>query len=608
MEKKYELLKKHFGYESFRGGQEEIINYILSGRDALGVMPTGAGKSICYQIPALMMDGITLVISPLISLMKDQVSSLIQAGIPAAFLNSSLTLNQYFKALNFASQGKYKIIYVAPERLGSAEFIEFAKTINISMVAVDEAHCISQWGQDFRPSYLKIPEFVRTLDKRPLVAAFTATATKEVKDDIIKFLNLDNPGITTTGFDRPNLFFSVLRPDSKKEKLLELVKERKDQSGIVYCSTRKAVEEVCDLLVNNGFPATRYHAGLDDWERKSNQEDFEYDRKQIMVATNAFGMGIDKSNVSFVIHYNMPMNIESYYQEAGRAGRDGRESECILLYSPRDVRTNQFLIDKSEPNPDLTPFQQDFLRLKDIERLKYMTYYCTTNECLRNFILNYFGDKSSNYCGKCSNCLTHFESIDITDAARKILMCIADTNQRYGKIMICNILHGSDTENIRRYDAHNYEYYGSMKEYSIKKIRDIMDYLILNSYIDVKEGDYPVLLVNKNSRDVFKDGFTLTMKMAKDKQNVEKKSKLKIDVDEKLFNILKNLRKEIAAVEGVPAYIVFSDATIIDMCRVMPENDSEFLSVSGVGTKKLEKYGKKFLKAINDFRINKEQQ
>ena len=437
MNEKLAVLKEYFGHSEFRQGQEKIVDCLLSGKDALCIMPTGAGKSICYQVPALVFDGVTLVISPLISLMKDQVTSLVQSGISAAYINSSLNQAQYFRVLENASLGKYKIIYVAPERLVVPEFTELCYKIKISMVAVDEAHCVSQWGQDFRPSYLKIVEFIESLPCRPVVGAFTATATKAVKEDILKILKLNKPLVVTTGFNRRNLFFSVMKPKNKDTTLIDLIKERSEKSGIVYCSTRKAVEEVCELINQNGFSATRYHAGLSENERKENQEDFVFDRKQIMVATNAFGMGIDKSNVSYVIHYNMPKNIESYYQEAGRAGRDGSQADCILLYSPQDVFTNRFLIEKSEDNPELTEEEQYMVREKDFERLKQMTFYCTTNDCLRKFILKYFGDKTENYCGKCSNCLTQFETLDITVDTQKILSCIIKTGQRYGHKLRC---------------------------------------------------------------------------------------------------------------------------------------------------------------------------
>ena len=377
---KYDILKQFFGYTSFRDGQEEVVDALLAKQDVLGIMPTGAGKSLCYQIPAIMMRGITLVISPLISLMKDQVNALVQQGVSAAYLNRSLTETQYHKALANAANGKYNIIYVAPERLESNSFLRFALNANISLIAVDEAHCVSQWGQDFRPSYLNINKFISKLNYRPVIGAFTATATDEVKSDIIRLLQLNNPTVVTTGFDRPNLFFSVMRPKNKSETLLKLIRERNNQSGIVYCSTRKKVEEVCAMLNQKGVQATRYHAGLDDSERVKNQDDFVFDRKSVMVATNAFGMGIDKSDVRFVIHYNMPKNIESYYQEAGRAGRDGEDADCILLYSKADVSTCRFFIENIEDNESLSPEQREFFKMREEERLKQMVFYCTTSD------------------------------------------------------------------------------------------------------------------------------------------------------------------------------------------------------------------------------------
>lgn len=461
---KLSVLKEYFGHDSFREGQDRITDSLLGGRDVLGIMPTGAGKSICYQVPALMFDGITIVVSPLISLMKDQVSALVQSGVAAAYINSSLTHAQYLKVLQNTESDKYKIIYVAPERLCAPAFLGICRNLNISMVAVDEAHCVSQWGQDFRPSYLKIPDFIDALNSRPVVGAFTATATGAVRDDIKTLLRLVSPLVVTTGFDRPNLFFSVMQPKNKSIELMKLIKERKNESGIVYCSTRKAVEEVCELLQKNGFAATRYHAGLDENERRRNQDNFVYDRATIMVATNAFGMGIDKSNVSFVIHYNMPKNMESYYQEAGRAGRDGRSADCILLYSAKDVRTNQFLINNSEPNPDLTEDEQEEVRRRDRERLKQMTFYCTTHKCLRKFILEYFGDKGPERCEKCSNCLSNHENTDITVDAQKIMSCVARTGQRYGKKVICDVLRGSKNERLISAGLSRQSTYGIMAD------------------------------------------------------------------------------------------------------------------------------------------------
>lgn len=406
MKNKYELLKEYFGYDTYRKGQEEVIDGILSGRDVLGIMPTGAGKSVCYQIPALMFSGITIVISPLISLMQDQVASLNQAGIHAAYLNSSLTYRQYLTALKYARSGRYKIIYVAPERLETTEFLAFAMHADISMVCVDEAHCVSQWGQDFRPSYLRIIEFIAQLEKRPVVSAFTATATCDVRDDIIRILQLKDPMILTTGFDRSNLFFQTERPKDKFEALKRHMRAFEGQSGVIYCLTRKTVEEVCEKLIREGYPATRYHAGLTPEERKENQEAFIYDTKPIMVATNAFGMGIDKSNVRYVIHYNMPKNMEGYYQEAGRAGRDGEPSKCILLYSPQDIAVNRYFIENNNRNEELTQDEQEFIRKLDEKRLQQMSMYCVTHKCLRTYILNYFGERGPANCGGCSNCLS----------------------------------------------------------------------------------------------------------------------------------------------------------------------------------------------------------
>lgn len=601
MSDKLSVLKDYFGHDSFRDGQEQIVDALLDGRDALCIMPTGAGKSMCYQIPALLFDGVTIVVSPLISLMKDQVGSLVQSGVPAAYINSSLSYPQFLRVLSNVEHGKYKFIYVAPERLLTDGFLDTCKKIKISMVAVDEAHCVSQWGQDFRPSYLKIVSFIKSLENRPLVGAFTATATNDVKEDIKKILRLENPFEITTGFDRPNLFFGVIKSSSKDEKLIDLIRERGDRSGIVYCATRKNVESVCELLCDNGFSATRYHAGLDEYERRKNQEDFVFDRKNIMVATNAFGMGIDKSNVTYVIHYNMPKNIESYYQEAGRAGRDGGEADCILLYSPNDVRLNRFMIENSEGNDELTIEENEQIRERDFERLKHMTFYSTTNDCLRGFILRYFGGDKKAYCGKCSNCLSVHKLVDVTIDAQKIMSCIARTGQRYGKTVICDVLKGSKSEKILKAELNNQSTYGIMKEVTARHIFGTIDFLAEKEYISADNETEALKLLPK-SRDVLFGRERLVMKKVENSEKVVKTHRPEVPVDSELLDALKALRKSIASKKSVPAYVIFSDATLIDMCKKCPETPDEMLEVSGVGRTKLEKFGKEFLEVIAKFR------
>lgn len=600
MSDKLSVLKDYFGHDSFRDGQEQIVDALLDGRDALCIMPTGAGKSMCYQIPALLFDGVTIVVSPLISLMKDQVGSLVQSGVPAAYINSSLSYPQFLRVLSNVEHGKYKIIYVAPERLLTDGFLDTCKKIKISMVAVDEAHCVSQWGQDFRPSYLKIVSFIKSLANRPIVGAFTATATNDVKEDIKKILRLENPFEITTGFDRPNLFFGVIKSSSKDEKLIDLIRERGDRSGIVYCATRKNVESVCELLCDNGFSATRYHAGLDEYERRKNQEDFVFDRKNIMVATNAFGMGIDKSNVTYVIHYNMPKNIESYYQEAGRADRDGGEADCILLYSPKDVRLNRFMIENSEGNDELTIEENEQIRERDFERLKHMTFYSTTNDCLRGFILRYFGGDKKAYCGKCSNCLSVHKLVDVTIDAQKIMSCIARTGQRYGKTVICDVLKGSKSEKILKAELNSQSTYGIMKEVTARHIFGTIDFLAEKEYISADNETEALKLLPK-SRDVLFGRERLVMKKVENSEKVVKTHRPEVPVNSELLDALKALRKSIASKKSVPAYVIFTDATLIDMCKKCPETPDEMLEVSGVGRTKLEKFGKQFLEVIAKF-------
>lgn len=553
-------------------------------------MPTGAGKSICYQVPAIMLRGVTIVVSPLISLMKDQVNALVQQGIKAAYINSSLTDTQYDKVLKNAALGIYKIIYVAPERLDSVGFINLCRRIKISMVAVDESHCVSQWGQDFRPSYLNINKFISVLLNRPIIGAFTATATDEVKKDIINILKLNNPTVVTTGFDRPNLFFSVLRPAKKDSRLIELIKERRDKSGIIYCSTRKKVESVCDFLIEKGFSATRYHAGLSDEERIKNQDDFVYDRKLIMVAKNAFGMGIDKSNVSYVIHYNMPKNIESYYQEA----------DCILLYGAGDVQTCRYFIENTKPNPQLTPEQNEMFRHREEERLKHMIFYCRTSDCLRNYMLRYFGDEAEDNCGKCSNCLTKFETVDVTIEAQKVLSCIIRTGQKFGIAMIVDVLRGKTNERIKYFEFDKQSTFSIMKNSKPTEIKYIIEKLEEQGYIISVGAGKPILRVTEMSYPVLKGKAKVNVKKTIRIKSKEKTVEETVDIP--LFNILKQIRYEIASKKGVPAFLIFSDTSLTDMCRKLPVTPEEFLTVNGVGENKLKQYGERFISAIAEYK------
>ncbi|OEF97197.1 ATP-dependent DNA helicase RecQ [Desulfuribacillus alkaliarsenatis] len=572
-------------------------------------MPTGAGKSLCFQVPALMLEGITIVISPLISLMRDQVQALIASGVSAAFINSSLNYNQTLKALENAKAGKYKIIYVAPERLETPEFHSFAMNARIAMVTVDEAHCVSQWGQNFRPSYLKIRDFINELAERPIVAAFTATATKEVKQDIENLLSLHNPFVMATGFNRENLYFEVQKPTDKYKAVIQYLQNNPNRSGIIYCSTRKAVEEVYERLSNDQYEATQYHAGLSENERTKNQDDFLYDRKTIMVATNAFGMGIDKSNVSFVIHYNMPKNIESYYQEAGRAGRDGTAADCILLYGGQDVITNQFLIDQNNENNELDSAFADQIKEKERERLKQMTYYCHTFNCLREYILKYFGEYTHSSCGNCSSCNTNYEEVDIVEDAQKILSCIIRMGERYGVKMVIDTLRGSKAAKIIRLGLDDIKSYGIMAHAKEHEIRDVINHLVLNEYILLTNDEFPVAKVTTKGKEWLLNGGKLTMKaVKKDLSKEDAKapyskilSKQKVQINQALFQKLRDLRYQLAQQQNVPAFVVFTDATLVDMCQKLPTNDSEFLDVSGVGDKKLEAYGQAFMEVIRDY-------
>ncbi len=602
-----EILKQFFGHDGFRRGQEEIIEHILNGRDVLGIMPTGAGKSACYQVPALIFEGTTLVISPLISLMKDQVAALNQAGVDAVFINSSLSASEYREVFKNAAAGVYKIIYIAPERLFTEDFTSLMSRLEIDLVAIDEAHCVSQWGQDFRPSYVRISNFIEQLPRRPVVAAFTATATIEVSHDISDLLNLHDPHRTVTGFNRENLTFNVVKPENKFKALLEFVKKNKESNGIIYCSTRKSVEDVSDKLKSAGFKATRYHAGLSDSERHINQDDFIYDRMKIIVATNAFGMGIDKSNVSYVVHYNMPKSIENYYQEAGRAGRDGDPAECLLLYSGQDVRINRFMIEQSDMNPEISPAVRVSIKEKDFERLKRMTFYSTTTDCLREFILNYFGEKTQTYCGNCSSCNTTFETVDITLEAQKIVSCVyrlRQMNRSFGKLMISDILRGNNNEKITRMQLSTLSTFGIMPDVTSRRIHKIIDFLVDHDYLSVSDDQYPVIQLSSRSGEVIKTMEPVYMKLpkevVKEKQTSKKRKAKSSDQPEdlSLFGKLKALRSEMATKAHVPAYIIFTDAALRDMASKKPTTFDAFLDVSGVGKAKQEKYGEIFIELI----------
>jgi len=593
-----EILKRHFGYSAFRPGQEEIIHDLLNRRDVLAVMPTGAGKSLCFQIPALLFDGITLVVSPLISLMRDQVAALTQNGVAAAFINSSLSQSQTEKALSRARQGAYKIIYVAPERLTAPSFMNFAKNAEISMIAVDEAHCVSQWGQDFRPSYLNIPAFIADLPSRPVVAAFTATATGDVKDDIVRLLELQDPMRVTMGFNRENLYFEIRYPRDKYAELTEYLRGSGGKSGIVYCSTRKTVDEVSQKLTQEAFSACAYHAGLTQNDRTTAQDDFVFDRKNIIVATNAFGMGIDKSNVSFVIHYNMPKNMESYYQEAGRAGRDGSPAECILLFSAQDIIINKFLIEQTDTDSEN--------KSRDYKRLSQMERYCKTTECLRRYILDYFGDEEPVPCDNCGNCRAGRQLTDVTVDAQKILSCVYRMKRSFGITTVTDVLRGTKNEKLARLGLDSVKTYGAMADKSVGEIREIADFLIQGGYLLSTGDEFPVVQVTEKANAVLFGGEKIFMPVfaerLKPSQPVRKKTEApRVAVNTALLAALKEMRLSIARKENVPAFVIFSDATLADMCARMPSNETEFLNVSGVGQVKLGKYGEKFLGVLNSF-------
>ena len=586
LKKAQHILKKYFGYDNFRKGQGDIITSILAGQDTFAIMPTGAGKSLCYQVPALMLEGVTLVISPLISLMKDQVDTLQNMGVPATFINSSLSLTETENRIAAVQQGQYKLLYIAPERLESVGFASLLSNLQISQVAVDEAHCVSQWGHDFRPSYRYIPTFIKQLPQRPIISAFTATATAEVKQDVVSLLTLTDSNIYITGFNRENLFFSVVRGENKRDFVLDYVRNNSDQVGIIYAATRKEVESIYKELNKAGLNATKYHAGLGVEERRRNQDAFLFDTDNIMVATNAFGMGIDKSNVRFVIHYNLPKNMEAYYQEAGRAGRDGEPSECILLFGPQDVLLQKFMIEQS--------VMADDRKSNEYKKLQEMVDYCYTPNCLRQFILQYFGEQDApEHCANCSTCTDDSQLVDITIEAQKIFSCIIRLKERYGSTLIAQVLRGSKNKKLLALGCDRLSTYGIMKEYTEKEIKDIINILVADGYLSLTAGQYPVVRLEEKVVPVLKHGAKVYQKVQKKKERLVK--------DNSLFELLRELRKDISTREKLPPYVIFPDSTLQEMSKFYPLDAQALLSIKGVGEHKLQKYGDAFLALIRKY-------
>lgn len=582
--KAQELLASYFGYSSFRRGQDETIKNVLDGKDTVCIMPTGGGKSICYQIPALVFEGTTLVISPLISLMKDQVDTLVQNGISATYINSSISIAEANQRIQLAKQGHYKLLYVAPERLDSMEFVDQLIDMKIPMIAIDEAHCISQWGHDFRPSYLHIHRILDYLPEKPLVLALTATATPQVRDDICNTLEINKENTIMTTFERENLSFSVIKGQDRNAYLADYIRQNQKESGIIYAATRKVVDQLYEDLMKAGVSVSKYHAGMSDIDRNEQQELFLRDEVSVMVATSAFGMGIDKSNIRYVIHYQLPKNMESYYQEAGRAGRDGLDSTCILLYSSQDVQVQRFLIDQSTGESRFS---------NELEKLQNMTDYCHTEQCLQSFILQYFGEESKEDCGRCGNCTDNRESIDVTRESQMVLSCMIRTNQRFGKQMIAQVLTGSKNKKVIEFNFHTLPTYGLLSNRSVKEVSEFIEFLISDELIAVEHGTYPTLKVTEKGKEVLLG-----------KENVLRKERVEtrqIVQDHPLFEVLREVRKEIAQGEGVPPFVIFSDQTLKDMCVKMPQSDSELLTVKGIGEHKLVKYGSHFLQTVQHF-------
>ncbi|MFC3212107.1 DNA helicase RecQ [Planomicrobium okeanokoites] len=584
LEKARELLQTYFGYETFRTGQEQAISQVFEGSNSICVMPTGGGKSMCYQIPAMVMEGTTIVVSPLISLMKDQVDALLAAGIPAAYINSSMDFDEVRETLYDVQRGVVKLLYIAPERLDNEMFLNELQGVHVPLIAVDEAHCISQWGHDFRPSYRLISRMMELFPNNPTVLALTATATPQVREDICRILNIEERHTIMTGFERANLTFSVIRGQDRERFLKEYVQKNDKEAGIIYAATRKTVDSVYEMLLKKGIKAAKYHAGMPDDQRRAGQEQFLNDEVTVMVATNAFGMGIDKSNIRYVVHYQLPKNMESYYQEAGRAGRDGLPSECIVLYASQDVQTQRFLIDQAQ-DPSRIP--------GELVKLQGMVDYCHTENCLQQFIIHYFGDTAAGHCGHCGNCIDDRESLDVTKDVQMVLSCVIRMGQKFGKMMTAQVLTGSRNKKILDFGFDKLSTYGILKHHSAKEVSNLIEFMISQELLAVEQGSFPTIYVPDGGRDVL-----LGKRQVLRKGAVVTKQ---ISENDPLFEELRKIRKELADQGGVPPFVIFSDKSLQDMCARRPKTAEEFLEVNGVGANKLEKYGEAFLSAIRDF-------